>query len=69
MNLSFLLNNALSIGIGAGILSILYGIFLSLLVLSKPRGDKKMNEIADAVSEGASAYLKRQYSVVAIIGV
>ncbi len=34
-----------------------------------PRGDDKMNSISDAISEGASAYLSRQYKVVALIGV
>jgi len=53
----------------AGIISIVYGIFLTTRILSQPRGDKKMNEIADAINEGATAYLTRQYTVVTIIGV
>lgn len=69
MNLSFLLNNALLLSIGASILSILYGIFLTFRVISKPRGDKAMNDIADAISQGAGAFMKRQYSVIAAIGV
>src|SRR4051812_18980429 len=69
MDLPFIINNALQICIGAGLLSILYGIFLSLLILKNPRGDEKMNEIADAIAAGASAFLKRQYTVVLLIGV
>ncbi|RJQ36556.1 sodium-translocating pyrophosphatase [Candidatus Microgenomates bacterium] len=69
MDLSFLSSNAVSIAMGAGLLSIIYGLFLAAKVLSKPRGDKKMNDIADAIQEGATAYMKRQYKVVAIIGV
>lgn len=68
MDLSFLLSNALPIAIGAGCLSILYGLFLTFQVLKNPRGDQKMNDIADAINEGAQAYMKRQYTVVAIIG-
>ncbi|EKD65398.1 MAG: hypothetical protein ACD_50C00098G0003 [uncultured bacterium] len=68
MDLSFVAGNALMLSVGAGILSIIFSIFLTLKVLSNPRGDKKMNEIADAIQEGATAYLKRQYTVVAIIG-
>lgn len=68
MNLSFFLDNVLLSTIGAGLLSIIYGIFLTLRVLSKPRGNQKMNKIADAIAEGAKAYMKRQYTVVAIIG-
>ena len=35
-------------------------------VMSYPEGDKKMVEIAGHVREGAFAYLKQQYKVVAI---
>jgi len=69
MDLSFIINNAIIVSVGAGLLSIGYSILLTLNVLSQPRGDKKMNDIADAISEGAVAYMKRQYKVVAIIGV
>src|SRR3990167_2545533 len=69
MNLSFLLSNPVLVAISAGFLSILYGLFLTARVLKKPRGDEKMNAIADAIAEGAAAYLKRQYLVVSIIGV
>jgi K(+)-stimulated pyrophosphate-energized sodium pump len=68
MDLSFIINNAIIVSAGAGLLSIGYSILLILKVLSNPRGDKKMNDIADAIQEGATAYLKRQYTVVAIIG-
>ncbi len=68
MNLSFLFSHALLVTIGASVLSIIYGLFLTSRVLSRPRGDKKMNDIADAITEGATAYMWRQYKVVAIIG-
>lgn len=68
MDLSFIVNNAIIVSVVAGFLSIGYSILLTLNVLSNPRGDKKMNDIADAISEGAVAYMKRQYQVVAMIG-
>lgn len=68
MNLSSLFSNSLYLAIGAGVISIIYGAFLSLLILKAPRGDSKMNAIADAISEGANAYIKRQYTVILIIG-
>ena len=68
MDLSFMINNAIIVSVVAALLSIGYSILLTLNVLSKPRGDKKMNDIADAIKEGATAYMKRQYKVVAIIG-
>src|SRR3989339_1989676 len=52
----------------AGIFSIIYGIFLTSKILKHPKGDDKMNQISDAINEGANAYMKRQYIVVSIIG-
>ncbi len=69
MDLSFIFENRFLIVIASAILAILYGTFLTFRVLSSPKGDKKMNDISDAISEGAVAYMKRQYTVVAIIGV
>ncbi len=68
MNLSFIIDNALKLSFGAGLLSVLYGIYLSYSILRNPRGDKKMNDIADAISQGATAFLRRQYSVILVIG-
>jgi K(+)-stimulated pyrophosphate-energized sodium pump len=61
-------SNAALTAVVAGLLSIGYGLFLTSRVLSHPRGSKEMNDIADAVTEGATAYLNRQYRVVAAIG-
>ncbi len=69
MNLSFILDHKLIFAMIASIISIAYGLFLTYNVLKNPRGDKKMNDISDAIAEGASAYMKRQYSVVGIIGI
>ncbi len=69
MDLSFITNNAIAICLGAGFLSILYGIYLSFVILKNPRGDKKMNAIADAISEGANAFMRKQYMVVSVIGI
>src|SRR3990167_4699248 len=69
MDLSFIFENRFLIVIASAILAIVYGTFLTFRVLSAPKGDKKMNDISDAISEGAVAYMKRQYTVVAIIGI
>lgn len=47
--------------------ALIYGVILSYWILRLPAGDEKMREIASAIQEGASAYLMRQYSVVAIV--
>jgi K(+)-stimulated pyrophosphate-energized sodium pump len=45
-----------------------YGAVLIWRVLSKPEGNEKMRQIAEAIQEGASAYLKRQYKTVFFVG-
>ena len=55
--------------IGAGILAVVYGIVTSISVLSADTGNEKMQEIAGAIQEGASAYLSRQYSTIALVGI
>jgi K(+)-stimulated pyrophosphate-energized sodium pump len=55
--------------IGAGLLAVLWAVILIVLVMRQPPGNPRMREIAAAIQEGASAYLNRQYVVIAIIGV
>jgi K(+)-stimulated pyrophosphate-energized sodium pump len=52
-----------------GLLAIVYGIVTSRQVLSESAGNAKMQEIAAAIQEGAQAYLKRQYTAIAVVGV
>ena len=61
--------NTLWIIVGCGVLAILYGIWATGSVLRADAGSEKMQEISAAVREGAQAYLKRQYSAIAIVGV
>lgn len=55
--------------IGSSVLAIVYGLFLAKSILAKPAGNEKMQEIAKAIQEGASAYLNRQYKTIAVIAV
>jgi len=55
--------------VGCGVLAIVYGIWAVGSVLRADPGSQKMQEISNAVREGAAAYLNRQYTTIAIVGV
>ena len=61
--------NTLWVIVGCGVLAILYGIWATRSVLRADAGSARMQEISAAVREGAQAYLKRQYSTIAMVGV
>jgi K(+)-stimulated pyrophosphate-energized sodium pump len=59
----------IELGLGAGILAILYGLYLITWILRQPAGNATMQAIAAAIQEGAMAFLNRQYTTVAIVAV
>jgi len=52
-----------------GLLSIVYGVVTTQGLLKADAGSARMQEISAAVREGASAYLRRQYTTIGIVGV
>ncbi|HXP93500.1 MAG TPA: sodium/proton-translocating pyrophosphatase, partial [Candidatus Binatia bacterium] len=58
---------AIELGLGAGVLAIVYGVVLIGWVLRQPAGNERMQEIARAIQEGAMAFLRRQYTTVAMV--
>src|SRR5438105_7367250 len=63
------LDRAVLVPVGAaGVVALVYAVYLILWVLRQPDGNDRMKLIARAIQEGAQAYLNRQYTIIAGIG-
>jgi K(+)-stimulated pyrophosphate-energized sodium pump len=59
---------AVTVALACAALAILYGIVSTRWILAQPAGNERMRQIADAIQEGARAYLNRQYLTIAVAG-
>ncbi len=63
------MTNYIWIPISIGLLAVLFAAYLALSVLRKDTGTPAMQKVADAIFQGAKAFLNRQYRTIAILAI
>ncbi|MEW6584609.1 MAG: sodium-translocating pyrophosphatase [Nitrospirota bacterium] len=63
------MSNIILFALACGALGVLYSLITASWVLKQDKGSERMMAISDAVREGATAFLRREYTTVAMVGV
>lgn len=63
------MNQFLLFAVISSVVAIVYGLFLAKIILKKSAGNARMQEIAKAIQEGATAYLNKQYKTISMIAI
>jgi K(+)-stimulated pyrophosphate-energized sodium pump len=67
--MDFFLNHAVLFALLCAAAAVIYGLYLTVWLLKQPAGTERMQEISRAVQEGAAAYLKKQYTTIALVSI
>src|ERR671929_1706895 len=51
----------------AGVVAVLFALYLARDVLSRDKGPQAMQDVADTIREGADAFIKRQYTTIGLL--
>ena len=59
---------AVVFALACAVAAVVYGLVSAKWILGLPQGNERMKQIAAAIQEGAGAYMKRQYTIIAVVG-